>query len=435
MARADSANDELRLGRYLKHAWANRTNTSDEAALSWSTQDGGVELNRDGAIAFRDAVELLFHIEEIGSRVSERVIEDQLWRELLALGRLPNVAIVKNANESAHKVLQQLLNYPVETCKVNFPVFGLEVIPSSFEIDIGDVVIYDIRSPHKETECSKWLQDYSSSVLASDLNVNLEGKSVPRGSFCWAKATIQANRNDANRLRQEGARLIRESLALLCLFVFAYPRKDPRRQLHWVQEPMLDISNVELAHREGYVTEFMIDGQYRSSLSTYGSARNIAPYSISCSVVNAFAKEGFQACGEVLGKQNPNQLEMRVRKALDYFSIGMQTFNVFQRYVMYTASLEALLMKENELGVARKLPKRASWLLESDQKKRDQLHSLVSWAYGIRCDIVHGESPSTVLAEEGLRYLRFVLYSIVKRLVTGSEHFTSVDDIVEWVKR
>lgn len=261
------------------------------------------------------------------------MVEDHLWRELLALSHLPSKTIVKSASESARKVLQQLANYPVQTCKVNFPVFGLEVVPSSFEINIGDVVIYDIRSPHKETECGKWFQDYSSSVLASDLNVNLEGKSVPGGSFCWARATIQANRNDANRLRQEGTRLIRESLALLCLFVFAYPRIELGRSLYLHNQPMLDISNVELADREGHVTEMLIDGQYKLSLSTYGSARNIAPYSISYSVVNAFAREGFRACGEILGKQNPSQLEMRVRKALDYFSIGMQTLNVFQRYV------------------------------------------------------------------------------------------------------
>jgi len=103
---------------------------------------------------------------------------------------------------------------------------------------------------------------------------------------------------------------------------------------------------------------------------------------------------------------------------------------------MYVTGLEALLLRQNETrGVTRKLSKRVSCLLASDDKKRQQLFLLMKQLYKLRCDIVHGETASTVQIEDALDYVRWFLYAVVKRLVTGPENFASIDEIAERIDR
>ena len=354
-------------------------------------------------------------------------------KELALLCQSPKETIEEKAIESSSRLITALRQYPVETCIVHFPVFGLEIFPDSFEINVGNVVIYSLKSFPKETESNRWFRYYLAEEASA--NAGLTEKPLDQESVCWAKAIVQANKHDLNRIHLEGARLVRESLALLALFFFACPDRDYPKSIYVDREPLLDIGNIELVQREICVIEDSINGKPHPGVVETIS-RKAEPYLINDRVIDAFRTKGFHDCAEVLRKKTLNPLDVRIRKALDYFSYGMQARNIFQRYVTYIAGLEALLLSEHDRrGAGKKISKRASYLLRDEPKKRKEFASLVDWLYGLRCDIVHGELPSAVEVESGLMYLRRVLYSLLKRLVTGAERFATVDDIVQFMRQ
>jgi len=113
--------------------------------MSFLTETVFVRLNRDGARAFHNAVRLLLSTNRVSDRVSSRVVEDCVRREVARLYQSPRSMIEKESLRSASPLIHELSNYPVETCRINFPVFGLEIFPHWFEINIGNVVIYCLR--------------------------------------------------------------------------------------------------------------------------------------------------------------------------------------------------------------------------------------------------------------------------------------------------
>jgi hypothetical protein len=182
------------------------------------------------------------------------------------------------------------------------------------------------------------------------------------------------------------------------------------------------------------VVEHSVDEQY-DAYPLFGWERQIDRYHISDDVLSSFKKEGFDGCCRILQRTTSRPIDIRIRRALEYFGYGMGMDNIHQRYVTYVASLEALLLGDNERrGIDRKLSYRISCLLEQDASKRERLRGSIEWLYGLRCRIVHGASPAPAEVAVGLTSLRWALYSLLRRLATNPDNFSSVDDIAKWTK-
>jgi hypothetical protein len=426
-------NVEAKLGRLLKHIWACRTTAREMQVMGWGTGSGHIGLTSEGAKAFGKALVLLFDVKEIADRVSHKVIGDCIREEVTTLSGGSRHTIETDTVKSARRLLSKLVSYPVESSTVNVPVFGLELWPYWLEFQVGDVLIYCIASTPHETESGRWFNYVDPEELRKEFDFESEGVEPSWGSNYWAKTTILANDGDSDRLHSEVTRRVRESLALLALFVFAYPKDDYRRTMYLDLEPILSMNEVKYDDRWRHVVETSVNGQYQACpLCSW--ERRVDPYLISHDVLESFKKEGFDACCDVLRRNTPRPITIRIGRALEYFYYGMEMPNVYMRYLSYVSGLEALLLAENERRFNESiLSKRVSCLLETDAAKRKQLRSHTKWLYDIRCNIVHGASPAPVEVWEGLRSARWVLYSLIRRLATGKENFSSVEEVVKWV--
>ena len=426
----------LKLARLLKHTVVNSTISRydhNQVPMGFIVGNVFVRISRKGAYTFHKAVELLISDDRLVNRVSTDIIENSLKKEISDLVTLPKENVEVNSKSSANKLIQEFLNYPVEDCKIDLPVYGLQLDPARFVIDLEDVVIYSLTLNLK-SELTRWLDKLGNEDIK---RLNLESNSIletdPTGLPCRAKAIIRANRNDHVRIYSEGLKLVNNTLALLALFIHAIPSKDPGRRAHLLLPPVLDTINVQFVRGHEYILELDLDGKYWAGPG--GSHERKGETLIMTEKrLASFRKEGLNDCMKAITSRNPNPLQKRMRRAIEYSGFGMRTPDVMLRFVLYVSGLEALLLKENERrGIVKNLSNRIAWLLGSSEEGRETLVSHTKELYRLRCDIVHGDLVDPIQVEGYLPYLHWLLFAVLKRLAKGRDRFTSVEDVAKWV--
>lgn len=178
-----------------------------------------------------------------------------------------------------------------------------------------------------QKEVNKWCHWLNPKELIDSLNVGLENKRTLGGSNCWAKVTVQANRNDDDRLIFDGNKLLREALALLVLFVYTAPVDDYRRKAFSLAPFALDTNSVEFIEYSRYVVEDCIDGRYEA-FPANSMSRAISTSQITDDLIDTLSKEGLDACSRTIRDIDQSELHKRIRRALEYFDLGMRTRNI-----------------------------------------------------------------------------------------------------------
>jgi hypothetical protein len=141
--------------------------------------------------------------------------------------------------------------------------------------------------------------------------------------------------------------------------------------------------------------------------------------------LTAFNQTGFHdVCQTLVGQ---NDLQLRIRKALEIFSTGLRIFELDQMFVTHTTCFETILMHPNERPIRRKLAERVSSIIGSNHIERTSIAATVDTLYRIRSGIVH-QGQEIEHLEQYHQALLEILFKLVVRLSDG--RFQTLDALI-----
>lgn len=127
----------------------------------------------------------------------------------------------------------------------------------------------------------------------------------------------------------------------------------------------------------------------------------------------------YESINRLLINVNPNQIERRILRALEWFSSGFSEKNESHRYIQYCVALESLLGKQEPLSpLTVEIAERVAFLWTNDVNKRVSIKSdFRNKIFSLRGRILHSGHS---IKDEELEYLskleRAVVVSIVQIL-------------------
>ena len=127
-------------------------------------------------------------------------------------------------------------------------------------------------------------------------------------------------------------------------------------------------------------------------------------------------EKSFGVLTEIFTKANPNEIERKIINAVRIFGIQAAITNVQVRFVLLVASLESLLMIENDKDyILWKLAEKAAYVLGRNKRA---VNEHVKKAYRKRSAFVHGSTEEKEIATENdIEEIQMLVTGLVWRLV------------------
>jgi hypothetical protein len=120
----------------------------------------------------------------------------------------------------------------------------------------------------------------------------------------------------------------------------------------------------------------------------------------------------------ILTKQDPNDIENRLRNAIILFGIETEAARPEVRYTLLTTALEGLLLTEGDRDYLRlKLAEKISFLLENNLDKRLELFEKVKDVYDRRSDFVHQKPKFKPITQEEVEKLGEIFIKVFNKLL------------------
>jgi hypothetical protein len=155
-------------------------------------------------------------------------------------------------------------------------------------------------------------------------------------------------------------------------------------------------------------------------------------FEINDKTIDRMSEIGVFGLSEILKKQQPNQFEESLLRAVHWFSSALVQDEIENGFLYLIIALETLLIKGVNSTISNYVAESAALILSDKLEYRKEIKKIVKGYYGIRSAVSHGGKKSV---SKGDYYnLINIVGTIVMILVKKRDEFESESDLIDWIE-
>lgn len=369
------------------------------------------------ALVFRGAENVTAFLETVDyfwkkdKELFETITQKMMQEKLVQLIRS---CVMENENTVSLDLIKEMVNgiksEPVQTFNVLYHVYGAEY-DNEYPLEIGPYTIYN-TDIHRKFLLEK--HPHSKDTLDFELDENNISSKVMIGVDEKARDSEKAKEKAVVRLRQ-----FEDTIRFMI--------GDTNKNYD------VGIFNFNyLKHTKGIILSDRLCGS-TSELS--GTIDNILLHNFPLDAPD----HGQDKLWEMLGKENPNQLEKRIISAIAWAGKALRDEEPARALTQYVFALEALHQFQQKgamvsPSITYQMSEFAAFILNDSLDGRMEIEKLMKDIYAKRSAIAHGGSHNV---DENILHEAYALLKGLIITFTSNEEFQdfkTIEEVGEWVK-